>query len=355
MSSGKNRRKRGKSQRPIRNPVQNKANSTQAVRSLYDAVVEGREYESLIASGVAKFDPILDIRRALVDIQNIRGRPLLIYAGNTVSTSAGPLTAITTDDDLPFIEMVQSVPDGIDAVDILLVTPGGMGPQVAQFVEAIRRRFSDVAFLLPHLAMSAGTIWALSGNEIIMDERAFIGPIDPQMPGKSGHFVPLQSIQVLIKIIQDRGAQALAAKKQPDWSDVHILQSLDPKEIGNSFSASNYAIQLASTYLYNHKFRDWDHHSDGRVVTDQEKQDRSQEIAQLLCKHDHWKAHSHGISREVAWKEIQLKITHPESIKGLLPALRRLWSIMYYTFQPTEIHKIFISENYSIIRQKQIA
>jgi len=323
-----------------------------AIKSLYDAVAEGREYESIVAAGIKQFDLSKDIRRAIVDIQNIRNRPLIIYAGNTVNTALGSLTGITTDDDLPFTEMIATVPDGTD-LDILIVTPGGIANQVAQFVDETRKKFNSVSFFVPHIAMSAGTIWALSGNEIWMDDRARIGPIDPQVIGKNGQFLPLQSLQVLVDEIQRKGEEALKEKRQPNWTDVHLLQNIDAKELGHSISASNYSIQLASTYLKEHKFRDWDVRSNGAAVDDQHKADRAKEIASLLCSHNHWKAHSHGISRDIAWDEVKLKISHPESIPLLSEAIRRIWAIMYFVFHSTSVTKMFISDNYSLSRLKQ--
>jgi len=105
--------------------------------------------------------------------------------------------------------------------------------------------------------MSAGTIWALSGNEIWMDERAFIGPIDPQVPGKDGRLVPAQAILTLLKRIQDTGADALARGSNPPWSDIQILRNIEPKEIGNALAQTQYATDLAAKFLEQHKFRDW--------------------------------------------------------------------------------------------------
>jgi len=201
--------------------------------------------------------------------------------------------------------------------------------------------------------MSAGTIWILSGNEIWMDERATIGPIDPQVVGKNGQFLPLQSLQVLVNEIQEKGQEALDNGKQPDWTDVALLRNIDPKELGNSISASDYSIQLASTYLTDHKFRDWHTRSNGDSVDDAFKSERANEIATLLCSHSHWKAHSHGISRQVAWDEVKLKISHPELTPQLNEAVRRLWAIMYFTFQSSPVSKMFVSESYALLRQVQ--
>ena len=322
------------------------------IKSLYDAIQPGREYESLVAANIRNLNPIADIRLAIADIESVRGRPLLIYAGNTVHGEAGPISAITQDDDLPFCEMISRVPSDVSAIDILIVTPGGFAHQVARFVDIARRRFPEVDFMVPHLAMSAGTIWLLSGNNVWMDERAFIGPIDPQVMGKNGQFLPFQAIQLLVDEIQKRGQNQLKNGQQPNWTDIHILTCMDPKELGSSISASNYSIQLASSYLEKYKFRDWTNHSDGTAVTPDEKRDRALEIAKLLCAHEHWKAHSHGISREVAWQELKLKIKHPESVPGLQEATRKLWAMLYFCFQATEIRKVFASSTYSLIRTK---
>ncbi|MQY59252.1 MAG: hypothetical protein GH144_06555 [Clostridia bacterium] len=36
-------------------------------------------------------------------------------------------------------------------------------------------------FLIPHTAYNAATMLALSGDEILMDDRSTLGPIDPQI------------------------------------------------------------------------------------------------------------------------------------------------------------------------------
>ena len=70
--------------------------------------------------------------------------------------------------------------------------------QVDKFVNALRARFKVVSFILPNVAMSAGTIFIMSGDEIIMHARSFFGPIDPQVPNKDGVFVPAQTLRALI-------------------------------------------------------------------------------------------------------------------------------------------------------------
>src|ERR1700690_3212466 len=157
--------------------------------------------------------------------------------------------------------MVNAEPTLVKDIDILLVTPGGSGQQVSLFVDRLRPRFDPVHFLLPSMCMSAGTIWALSGDQIWMDERAYIGPIDPQVPTRDGRLVPAQALMVLLKDIQDKGAPAVRAGQPPDWTHIQILRNIDPREIGNTISQSQYSITLAKRYLTEYKFKSWLTHS----------------------------------------------------------------------------------------------
>jgi hypothetical protein len=185
-----------------------------------------------------------------------------------------------------------------------------------------------------------------------MDQRAFLGPIDPQVPGKDGRFIPAQALLALLKTIQERGQENIKRGQNPDWSDVLILQNMDAKEIGNTLSLSQYSVQLANDYLLKYKFRDWSTHSNGAVVTPQERADRANEVAQKLCSHEHWKVHSHGISREVAWNELRIKINHPEDIPDLERAIRRFWALLYWVFDNSALTKIFISSQYSLFKSR---
>lgn len=226
--------------------------------SLFDAVEEGKEYASLASLNTTNIalDLGADLKKAVADIEQIRQRPLICYAGN-ITRAGEPNTSIDLADDVPFSELVNSIDPKHQAVDIMVATPGGSAHQVHNFVCRLRTRFDHVAFLIPHMAMSAGTIWSLSGNEIIMDERGFLGPIDPQVPNREGRWVPAQALFTLLKKIQDEGAAALKAGGQPTWTNLQLLKNIDAKELGAAVSATNYSIQLASTYLSTYKFAGW--------------------------------------------------------------------------------------------------
>lgn len=66
-------------------------------------------------------------------------------------------------------------------IDLILHTPGGLVLAAEQIAYALCRHPARVTVLVPHYAMSGGTLIALAADEIIMDPNAVLGPIDPQL------------------------------------------------------------------------------------------------------------------------------------------------------------------------------
>ncbi|MBS3909119.1 MAG: hypothetical protein KGZ93_05785 [Actinobacteria bacterium] len=79
-------------------------------------------------------------------------------------------------------------------IDIVLHTPGGLVLASEQISWAIRRHPAKVTVFVPHYAMSGGTLIALGADEIIMDENAVLGPVDPQLGDTRGGSYPAASI-----------------------------------------------------------------------------------------------------------------------------------------------------------------
>ena len=323
--------------------------------SILDKMIDGREYQSLIGIRDVSIDLGSEMKKALAEIASIRKKPNICFLANTINPiigKAGCSISIDGSDDMPFIEMLKSIPSEIKDIDIILVTPGGFADSVDYFVKKLRDRFDNIGFILPYMAMSAGTIFCLSGDELIMSESAFIGPIDPQVPSRNGMLVPAQSLMTLIADIKTRGEEQLKAGKQPDWTDVVVLKNLDPKELGNAITASRLSTRLVTEYLKKYKFKNWTEHSNGMVVTEEERNSRAGEIANKLCDNSHWLSHGSRISREIAVEECKLKVTYPETISGLDRAIKRFWALMRWTFENNPIAKVYAYApgNYFIFR-----
>jgi ClpP class serine protease len=66
-------------------------------------------------------------------------------------------------------------------IDLILHTPGGLVLAAEQIAYALCKRQGKVTVFVPHYAMSGGMLIALAADEIVMDENAVLGPVDPQI------------------------------------------------------------------------------------------------------------------------------------------------------------------------------
>ncbi|ADH62344.1 MAG: SDH family Clp fold serine proteinase [Deinococcota bacterium] len=78
-------------------------------------------------------------------------------------------------------------------IDLVLHTPGGLVLAAEQIAEALIKHPAKVTVFVPHYAMSGGTLIALAADEIVMDENAVLGPVDPQL----GQYPAASVIKVL--------------------------------------------------------------------------------------------------------------------------------------------------------------
>lgn len=329
--------------------------SLQAIHgSLLDEMQDGNEYQSIVSKMPEPgFNLIDDVARAITEIEAVRHRPCLMYVGNVVKKDDTGSSSVDSSDELPFREMVAKVPAEHRNVDIFLATNGGSAQQVSNFVNCLRARFDDVHFLIPSFCMSAGTLFALSGDRIWMTDRACLGPIDPQVPTSSGRYVPAQALLLLVTEIQREGDEAMAKGLPVPWAYVRVIDTLDKKELGEALTASQYSRTMAAQFLQTYKFRNWTvYETRQTLVSASDKEKRALEIANALCAHDRWKSHGHAISRDVLSKELRLRIDFPDT--DLNRAMVRLWAILTYVFDKTPMVKVLCSSNYRYARQVQM-
>jgi ClpP class serine protease len=88
--------------------------------------------------------------------------------------------------ELDTAEQLLSVIRGIkpdQPVDIVLHTPGGEVTAALQIANALKAHRGRKTAFIPYYAFSAGTLIALTTDEIVMGPQAVLGPIDPQIRG----------------------------------------------------------------------------------------------------------------------------------------------------------------------------
>ena len=94
----------------------------------------------------------------------------------------GPIVPAVKNQFRDMIEKLKSDPvkENRETISVILQTLGGSAEIVEKLVEILRHHYESVNFVIPDYAMSAGTLFALSGDEIHMDYSSSLGPIDPQ-------------------------------------------------------------------------------------------------------------------------------------------------------------------------------
>ncbi|MFN7065767.1 MAG: SDH family Clp fold serine proteinase [Aquificaceae bacterium] len=87
---------------------------------------------------------------------------------------------ITVEDSEQVLRAIRMTPPDMP-IDLIVHTPGGLALASAQIANALVRHKGPVRILIPHYAMSGGTLLALAADEIVMDPNAVLGPVDPQI------------------------------------------------------------------------------------------------------------------------------------------------------------------------------
>ncbi len=89
---------------------------------------------------------------------------------------------IDIDDSEQVLRAIRLTPPEMP-IDLILHTPGGLVLATQQIAGALRNHRGKVTVIVPHHAMSGGTLLALAADEILMDDNAVLGPVDPQVAG----------------------------------------------------------------------------------------------------------------------------------------------------------------------------
>jgi len=97
------------------------------------------------------------------------------------------------------LEAIRTTPKNTP-IEMVLHTPGGLVLPALQIARALKAHPARTTVFVPHYAMSGGTLIALAADEIVLNQHAVLGPIDPQIGG-----VPAAS---LLRLRQEKSADA---------------------------------------------------------------------------------------------------------------------------------------------------
>jgi len=193
---------------------------------------------------------------------------------------------------------------------VLVETVGGSIAPVERIVKVFRRYYDDVEFLVPDMAMSAGTVLVLSGDKIYMDYFSVLGPIDPQVRNVNGKYVPANGY-----LAQYHQLLKKSRKHNLTEAELSILLKFDQAEIYQYEQEVELTVALLKEWLVKYKFKDWRQtETRGIAVTAQMKMMRAKAVAKKLNESHRWHTHGRGISKETLDEEVGIKIEDLEAV-----------------------------------------
>ena len=175
----------------------------------------------------------LDIvrRRYLTKLSRYTKRPAIAYySGWLTNRTYG--TDINDEDKNGFMLCVHGLRKDL-GLDLILHTPGGDLAATESLIHYLKEIFgNDIRAIVPHMAMSAGTVIACSCKSILIGKHSNLGPTDPQVAGLSAFAIRKDFGKMYQDIINNPEAAKIwmpiisqlkpAFLTQCDWAMDHV-------------------------------------------------------------------------------------------------------------------------------------
>jgi ClpP class serine protease len=264
-------------------------------------------------------------RRYLRKLNKLTGRNIILYySGWLQSPDAPPSVVAIGDNDLTgFMSACHRV-DRTKGLDLILHTPGGDLAATESIVNYLKSLFADIRVIVPQLAMSAGTIMACAARSIVMGKQSSLGPIDPQLGGRSAHGILEEFEQAYREIKADPSKIAV-------WQP--IIVKYQPTLIGECQKAMQWSRDMVHSWLVN-----------GMLAADPDKAAKSDRIVEELGSHSLTLSHARHLSAERC-KSLGLVIEQLEDDDKLQDAVLSVHHCCMHTLSQTHAVKIIESHN----------
>ncbi len=185
-------------------------------------------------------NPLDIVRRKYLKIMNqYTNRNVIAYYSAFMQKNSD-MVAIDDNDMNAFMQTIHGL-DKTKGLDLILHTPGGNLASAVSIIHYLHSIFgNNIRAFVPQLAMSAGTMIALSSKEIVMGKESAIGPIDPQYGGVSCSGVIEEFNKAIEEVKKD-------ASVFPIWQT--IISKYPPVFIGDCAKAIEWASKETQKWL----------------------------------------------------------------------------------------------------------
>jgi len=295
--------------------------------------------------GVLEFKAEL---KALIEKYNsLTGHNLFIYAADFNKGRRGIDVSLMQDDFYTIQDILRE--SDKKQIDVYLETPGGSGEAAEEIAKFLRKKFDEVNFVIAGEAKSAGTILALSGNNIYMCETGSLGPIDAQI--KIGRSV-VSAHDYKAWVDEKRNEATNSGRLNP--FDAIMVAQISPGEIYGVINSLEFAKDLVKGWLEEYKFKNWiTTKTTHKTVTSEMRKQRAEEVANILCDHMNWR--THGRSLKIDDLKDVLLIENIDENQSLADIVYRIKTIIRLIFDSSTDYKLYFWEDFQMSRTATVA
>jgi hypothetical protein len=282
-------------------------------------------FQNIINSVKGIQESFLRRQNLIKEIEQLTKRRLLVYVADFKKS---PDNMIVAEDKTGFSDLIQDIKE--DEVDILIHSPGGFAEVTESIVGMLRTRFKSIRFVIPNMAKSAATLLVLSGDELLMDHRGELGPIDPQVQYMSIDGPKQEAAEDIVSGFNE--AKEVLSKEGPAATPAYV-PLLNKYTIGllrGCGNAMQLSRELAETWLKTYMF------------AKEPDSTKPKEITEFFASHKGTLSHGRAIPIEKCI-ELGIKLTdlrEPGNV-NLAEKLWELWCLYELHFERTTVHKIY--------------
>ena len=251
----------------------------------------------------------LDARRQefLTKVSEKTGRNVITYYSAWLTKPGLANLDIVDGDKNAFMQAIYQM-DKTKGLDLILHTPGGDIAAAESIVDYLHLVFGDnIRAIIPQMAMSAGTMIALSCPTIIMGKESSLGPVDPQYHGLSCQEAVDEFEQAVAEVTANPASLGLWQLRISKYTPTYLVSCKNALDWSKSYTknwlARNYKLDDAS----------------------------ATEMSKPFVEHSETKSHSRHISLEQC-KKIGLNIVDLEKdsdLQNLILSLHHAYMIFF--------------------------
>lgn len=216
-------------------------------------------------------------------------------------------TIIASDAHSVFFDHLEKIGE-VPKIDVLLYTAGGQTLAAWGLANLVREYCQVLGVLIPHRALSAGTLFTLAANEIIMTRLGQLSPIDPSVNSPLGPKVetPMQvgQAQIVPISVEDVVGFLDLARKEAGLKEERSLLAVfgqlstevHPLALGAVYRSREQIINLADRLLAFH------------MEGEEHKEERARIVARLTRELG---SHDYLIGRSEVKNVLKLNVIEP--------------------------------------------